>query len=304
MLAHSRNIIQGGRRDAKNTNEEDITPDIWKKVNDADRVELQQFVDEKAFKRIRRSQITSDMVIINARLVRKWKRNPDRTYKIKSMLCAKGFLDQLKDQLTTRSTTATRLSQRMRINQAACDPDRTLESLDVAGAFLKGFTFQEIQKALKELGIHAPTRVVVVFPPMNVFRHLAELSPDFATAEGQEHNYGLVCVKPLYGLNDAPLAWQICLHQFVESTGGERSQLDENWFSWKEEGRLVAAAATHVDDIALTAPVKWMTNMYNAFVNRFGEVTRQQLPFTSIHPLQLRVHQGQERLQDQSARIC
>ena len=44
MLAHSRNIIQGGRRDAKNTNEEDITPDIWKKVNDADRVELQQFV--------------------------------------------------------------------------------------------------------------------------------------------------------------------------------------------------------------------------------------------------------------------
>jgi hypothetical protein len=139
---------------------------------------------------------------------------------------------------------------------------------------------------------------------MNVFRHLAELSPDFATAEGQEHNYGLVCVKPLYGLNDAPLAWQICLHQFVESTGGERSQLDENWFSWKEEGRLVAAAATHVDDIALTAPVKWMTNMYNAFVNRFGEVTRQQLPFTSIHPLQLRVHQGQERLQDQSARIC
>ena len=74
---------------------------------------------------------------------------------------------------------------------------------------------------------------------MNVFRHLAELSPDFAIAEGQEHNYGLICVKPVYGLNDAPLAWQLCLHQFVKSTGGERSQLDENWFSWKEDGRLV-----------------------------------------------------------------
>ncbi|CAL1138133.1 unnamed protein product [Cladocopium goreaui] len=266
--------------ETQNINEEDITPDIWKKVDAADRDELKQFIDEKAFKKIHRSQITSDMVTIDARWVRKWKRNPDRTYKIKSRLCARGFLDSQKDQLTTRSTTATRLSQRMLVNQAACVPERTLESLDVAGAFLKGFTFQEIQKALKELGIHAPTRVVVVFPAMNVFRHLAELSPDFAIAEGQEHNYGLICVKPVYGLNDAPLAWQLCLHQFVKSTGGERSQLDENWFSWKEDGRLVAAATTHVDDIALTAPIKWMTNMYNAFVKRFGRVTRQQLPFT------------------------
>jgi hypothetical protein len=111
-----------------NIDENDITPDMWDKVDAAELAGPQQFVDERAFKKIHRSQIMSDMVVIDARWVRKWKRNPDGPYKIKSRLCARGFLDQQRDQLTTRSTTATRLSQRLLLSQAACDQERALES--------------------------------------------------------------------------------------------------------------------------------------------------------------------------------
>jgi len=144
----------------------------------------------------------------------------------------------------------------------------------VAGAFLKEFTFPEIQRALKEHGISAPTRIVVVLPPLNVYRHLSAMSLELAATESQIYDYALMRVKPVYGLNDAPLAWQLCLHSFIKTTGGERSHLDENTFSWKENQRLVAMAKTHVDDIALAASSKWMDEMYK------GKVTRQQLPFT------------------------
>eukprot|EP00435_Cladocopium_sp_Y103_P072577 s194_g40.t1 len=100
-----------------NIDEDGITADIWDKVEAANKAELQQFVDEKAFKKIHRSQITNEMVVIDARWVRK-----------------------------------------LLVSQAACDQERTLESFDVAGAFLKGFTFAQIQRALKEHGISAPNR--------------------------------------------------------------------------------------------------------------------------------------------------
>ena len=115
---------------------------------------------------------------------------------------------------------------------------------------------------------------MVALPPLNVYRHLSAMSPELAVTESQIYDYALMCVKPVYGRNDAPLAWQLCFHSFIKTTGGEHSHLDENTFSWKENQRLVAMATTHVDHIALTASSKWMDEMYK------GKVTRQQLPFT------------------------
>ena len=77
-------------------------------------------------------------------------------------------IDQQKTQLTTRSTTTTRLSQRLLVSQAARKKGKTIESWDIAGAFLKGFDFKSIQKALQKMGLSAPTRQVVIYPPMNV----------------------------------------------------------------------------------------------------------------------------------------
>lgn len=202
----------------------DIRPQMWPEIDEADKKEIQQFVDEKAFKPIHRLQLTQDMVKIDAKWVRKWKRYPDKSVKMKSRLCARGCLDQQKTQLTTRSTTATRLSQRLLVSQAARKKGKTIESWDIAGAFLKGFDFKSIQKALQKMGLSAPTRQVVIYPPMNVWRHLARMSDMFNIPEHALHDYGLLCFKPVYGLNDAPLAWQLSLHTFLEELGATRSK--------------------------------------------------------------------------------
>lgn len=126
----------------------DFTPEMWPQVDEADSNEIKQFVDEKALKPIHRLQITDDMVIIDCKWVRKKKRYPDRSIRIKSRLCARGCFDAQKSQLTTRSTTATRLSQRILVSQAGRTKKTKksrLESWDIAVAFLKGFDFQKIQ---------------------------------------------------------------------------------------------------------------------------------------------------------------
>ena len=113
--------------------EEDEMIEIWRQVEEADRAEIQQFTDEKAFKKICLDYMTSEMILIDARWVRKWKRLPDKKRKVKSRLCARGFMDSQKSLLATRSTTATRLSQRMLVSNAARG-GYTLESWDIAGA--------------------------------------------------------------------------------------------------------------------------------------------------------------------------
>ena len=153
-------------QETNNISEADLTPDIWPEVDKADLAEIKQFVEESAFKKIHKSQITSEMVVVDAIWVRKKKRYPDGSIRIKSRLCARGFLDAQKSMLTTRSTTATRLSQRLLVSYAAQDEERDVESLDVGGAFLKGFSFQEIQKVLREQGHQAPSRTVILLPPL------------------------------------------------------------------------------------------------------------------------------------------
>lgn len=266
-------------QETNNISEADLTPDIWPEVDKADLAEIKQFVEESAFKKIHKSQITSEMVVVDAIWVRKNKRYPDGSIRIKSRLCARGFLDAQKSMLTTRSTTATRLSQRLLVSYAAQDEERDVESLDVGGAFLKGFSFQEIQKVLQEQGHQAPSRTVILLPPLNVYKHLASLSDDFKIPEASIFDYGLLCVKPVYGLNDAPLAWQLCLHAFIKHHNGHPSKMDENTFMWKQDGALIALATTHVDDIALTASKSWLDTMHGHFVKRFNKITRQQLPF-------------------------
>ena len=288
-------------QETDNINDDDITPDIWKQVDEADSLEVKQFVDEKAFKPIHKMQVNSDMVVIDCRWVRKWKRQPDRSLKIKSRLCARGCLDSQKSQLTTRSTTATRLSQRMLVSQAARSDDKDIESWDIASAFLKGFSFQEIQKALQKLGLQAPTRQVVVYPPLNVWRHLQKYSEAFRIPEHSLTEYGLLCLKPIYGLNDAPLAWQLCLHTFVMELGATRSKMDENCFYWKKNEEkaktcdmtnLVAMMTTHVDDLAITASKSWLEKHYVSFVQKFKKVTRQQLPFNHCGCRYSALHDG------------
>ena len=158
----------------------------------------------------------------------------DGSRKVKSRLCARGCFDSQKESLSTRSTTATRLSQRILMSTSATQ-DFDVESWDISGAFLKGLTFDQIRELLRARGISAPTRKVALVVPLNVWRHLAACDAIFQVPEERINDYVLMCLKPVYGLNDAPLAWQLCLHQHFESTGGTASLMDENLFYWTKK---------------------------------------------------------------------
>ena len=257
-------------------NEEDVAK-IWPLVDEADKNEVEQFVQEQAFKKIHRLEITEDMVVIDARWVRKWKKLADGKKKVKSRLCARGCLDKQKSLLTTRSTTATRLSQRLLLSVAAVF-DMEVESWDIAGAFLKGLNFNQIRDMLRDMGVNSPVRQVIIVPPMNTWRHLASFSSHFKVSNPSD--WALLCLKPIYGLNDAPLAWQLSLHNYLREINAVPSHMDENSWRWKDsEGKLLALCTCHVDDVAIAGPKKWLEHHYQAFVKKFKKVTRQQLPF-------------------------
>ena len=265
--------------DTDNISESEVYK-IWGQVEAADHKELLQFIETKSFRKVLMNTLSEDTVVIDATWVRKWKRKGDGSLVVKSRLCARGCFDPHREHLTTRSTTATRLSQRIVLSTAACHK-MDCESFDISGAFLKGFTFEKVRQLLRSRGVVSPIRKVVIIPPANVWRHLAQADSSFEI-HGDFASFGLACDKPVYGLNDAPLAWQLCLHGFLKKHGGFPSLLDENLFIWKmppPENRLKALVSTHVDDLATAAFKAFMEWLFNVLKQEFGNVTRQTMPF-------------------------
>ena len=263
---------------------EDQVYGIWEQVDAADKKEVSQFIQEKAFKKVKRSDLGKDAILIDTIWVRKWKKQ-EASRVVKSRLCARGCHDPFKQEMSNRSTTATRLSQRLLVITAT-NKREPIESWDVAGAFLKGLTYDKLYKRLKELGIKTVERVVAIVVPANVWRHLGEMDREFYLKPGEEDEYALICLKPVYGLSEAPLAWQLYLHQCLAEMGAVQSVFDENYWVWRQPQRddaiiqwPVASITTHVDDLAATAGQKWLDTMYARMVAKFGKLSRQVLPF-------------------------
>ena len=113
---------------------EDDVYGIWPQCEEGDSQEIGQFVDQDAFKPVRRDELGKDCAIIDAIWVRKWKRASTGKI-VKSRLCARGCHDSWKHLMSSRPTTATRLSQRLILPSAASVRGKILQSWDVAGAF-------------------------------------------------------------------------------------------------------------------------------------------------------------------------
>ena len=262
-----------------NIAEKDL-PSIWPQVEEADAKEIAQFVHEKAFQKIRLSEVPPGTVIVDGTWVRRWKMKSGSRI-IKSRMCARGCFDPQKDSLATRSTTASRLSQRILMSTAAVmhsDP----ESWDVSGAFLKGLSFDRIREILLKQGIKSPARAVVLIPPWNTWRHLAAVDNSFQVNPEDIPLYGLWCLKPIYGLNDAPVAWQLSLGEFLKKTKGHPSKLDDSFFFWKDpraDQPLLGALTTHVDDLAVVGSKKFKDQLFKAMCDEFGQISRDALPF-------------------------
>ena len=90
--------------------------------------------------------------------------------------------------------------------------------------------FKHLRRLLK-MAINSPVRAVVVLPPQTVWRHLAAMSSDFQVNDPSM--WGLLCFNPIYGLNDASLAWQLFLREYLQQIKGALSALDENSWRWK-----------------------------------------------------------------------
>ena len=262
-----------------NISEDDVFS-IWPQVEEGDHKEVSQFVEQQAFSPVRLSDLGKDVAIIDAIWVRKWKKAVEGRI-VKSRLCARGCHDPCKNMMSNRSTAATRLCQRLILMSAVNVPQKILESWDVAGAFLKGLTYDALWKG--ELGLNTVERMIAIIPPLNVWRHLRKLSKKFAIPESELHLWALLCLKPVYGLSEAPLAWQLFLHKYLRELGGRQSHFDECYWYWpapKPGAWPLSSITTHVDDLAVEGFKQWLDEVFQRMVKKFGKLTRQTLPFS------------------------
>jgi hypothetical protein len=278
------NTLEAFKVDAEvdNLTEEEVYEN-WDLVDAADRKELEQFVKEKVWKCREASQTKN---IIDAIWIRKWKwyhlPGGKKERRVKSRLCARGFLDAQGKSLTTRATTATRLSQRLLVSLSVIF-GFDLETWDASGAFLKGFPFKEVESHLRKRGYTAPHREISIRPPANVWRHLREIKgSDICIGDWDSWWYVLECIKAMYGLNDAPLAWQIAQSfYFVNKRNAIQSVFDDCFFFWpRKPGEIMALGTSHVDDNGMGSDKAWLKKEFDAYDKQFGGATRHEMPFT------------------------
>ena len=114
-------------------------PEIFKKAITA---ELQRWVENASFKRQLRKDAEN---ILSSRYVVTWKRQEDGSRIMKCRMCVRGFEDMYKQDLDRYSGTSTRWGQRM-VVATAIQKGWQMASLDISVAFLKGMSFDEVQK--------------------------------------------------------------------------------------------------------------------------------------------------------------
>ena len=99
----------------------------WPLVEAADKSELDAFIEHDVFAAVHASSISTGNVL-DAVWVRRWKRQGDGSWIVKSRLCGRGFLDSQRHAIQRHSSTASRLSQRLAASLAAQHPHMTMES--------------------------------------------------------------------------------------------------------------------------------------------------------------------------------
>ena len=221
-------------------------------ITAADNGELASFLKRGVFELLGRQHASSRA--ISCTWVRKWKRLQDGSRKIKSRLCARGFLDPQLGSLTKHSSTATRLSQKLLLSKAALE-GWPVESWDVGSAFLQGISFADLDVICAKLGTTKPhaNRNVLVEVPGNVWLrfHLHESGflPEGVLPQQAARRYVLRLLKGMYGLNDAPQLWQLSLRYHLQiEMKATPSHHDDCFFSWRdpETGRCTGVATAHV----------------------------------------------------------
>ena len=159
--------------------------------------------------------------------------------------------------------------------------------------FLEGLDLRRALEAFEESGTPHSGKIGCHCATDECLETFEEIVPDIP--EHDWHRYVLLCLKPVYGLSEAPLAWQLFLHQFLRELGGIPSHFDECFYYWpaKKPGMWpTASLSTHVDDLAARGKRKWLDETYAKMLAKFGKLTRQTLPFVHCGCQYTRIKDG------------
>ena len=88
-------------------------------------------------------------------------------------------------------------------------------------------------------------------------------------------------IKPVYGLDDAPIRWHHTLLKFFKSIGFERSLLEPCWLIKRKGSDIVAMVLLEVDDVNVACLKECQEELHRQMTDRFlfGKFEHQQADF-------------------------
>lgn len=222
----------------------------------------------KCFKRIPKGETKC---VIDCKWVLKWKvKNGER--KIRARLCLRGFKETGADGESNYSATATRLSQRILVSEAALR-GWVLASTDVPKAFLQGVSYQELAettgKPLRDVSFTLSRQGNEVLKMVDGFQ-------DFDPTKEVLH-----CLKPGTGCRDAPRSFSIQLRKVTEAFGLKSSMLDQELeLLYDSSGELLMMVIKHVDNLKMAGPKELIEKFVNHISRAFGKLDTEFHSFT------------------------
>ena len=222
----------------------------------------------RCFKRIPKGETKC---VIDCKWVLKWKvKNGER--KIRARLCLRGFKETGADGESNYSATATRLSQRILVSEAALR-GWVLASTDVPKAFLQGVSYQELAettgKPLRDVSFTLSRQGNEVLKMVDGFQ-------DFDPAKEVLH-----CLKPGTGCRDAPRSFSIQLRKVTEAFGLKSSMLDQELeLLYDSSGELQMMVIKHVDDLKMAGPKGLIEKFVEHISRAFGKLDTEFHSFT------------------------
>ena len=224
--------------------------------------ELKTWQSFGCFERQPRAEATN---LIDSKWVLKWKFKGDQRI-IRARLCLRGFKEHQADDQNNSSPTATRLSQRLMVSEAALRPHWTLASCDVPKAFLQGVTYDELSqltgRPLRNVSFEMIGEAVVCLRTLNGFQGF---NPQLEV---------LKCLKPGTGCKDAPRAFNEKLRQVTTKYGFRSSYADsELEYLLGPDGQIRMLITKHVDDLKLCGAKEDIKDFVQHLSKTFGPIS-------------------------------
>ncbi|CAK9013617.1 S-adenosylmethionine synthase 2 (AdoMet synthase 2) (Methionine adenosyltransferase 2) (MAT 2), partial [Durusdinium trenchii] len=224
--------------------------------------ELKTWQSFGCFERQPRAEATN---LIDSKWVLKWKFKGDQRI-IRARLCLRGFKEHQADDQNNSSPTATRLSQRLMVSEAALRPHWTLASCDVPKAFLQGVTYDELSqltgRPLRNVSFEMVGEAVVCLRTLNGFQGF---NPQLEV---------LKCLKPGTGCKDAPRAFNEKLRQVTTKYGFRSSYADsELEYLLGPDGQIRMLMTKHVDDLKLCGAKEDIKDFVQHLSKTFGPIS-------------------------------